>query len=70
MLTKLNVSDFKAPIIIKRLNGADVSHRGAFASDEKIDITVEVPRRLGASAVVLRINRDGESDMDLPLAFI
>ena len=57
------------PVITKKLNGANVSHRGAFASNEKIDITVEVPRRLGASAVVLRINKDGYSDKDLPLSF-
>ena len=70
MLTKINVSELQAPIITKRLNGRDVSHRSAFASTENINITVEAPRRLGASAVVLRLNRDGETDVDMPLSFV
>ena len=70
MLTKINVSELQAPIITKRLNGRDVSHRSAFASNENIIVTVEAPRRLGASAVVLRLNRDGENDVDMPLMFV
>ena len=34
-----------------------------------LEFIAEVPRSLGASAVVLRICRDGESDRDLPFSF-
>lgn len=57
------------PVIRKTVNGADASARGAFAVGEKILYTVAVPRELGASAVVLRICREGEQDRDLPLRF-
>ncbi len=67
MLTKIETSVM--PKIRKKVNGADASHRGAFATGDIIDFTVEVPRRLGASAVVLRICRDGEGDRDFPLSF-
>lgn len=68
MLTKLSVSAM--PTITKTVNGVDVSQKGAFAFGEKICFTVTAPRRLGASAVVLRLCRDGESDVDRSLAFV
>lgn len=68
MLTKLSVSAM--PIITKTVNGADASGRGAFAFGDKIRFTVAAPRRLGASAVVLRICRDGEEDTDFSLTFL
>lgn len=67
MLTKITVPAM--PVIKKQINGIDVSHRGAFAVGACIVFSVDVPRRLGASAVVLRICRDGESDCDLPFSF-
>ncbi len=67
MLTKLTVSAM--PTIFKTVHGKDASLRGAFSVDEIIDFTVCVPRKLGASAVVLRICKDGEQDRDLPLLF-
>ncbi len=67
MLTKISVSAM--PTIRKSVNGKDASYRGAFAVGDNICFTVEVPRRLGASAVVLRIRKDGESDTDHPLTF-
>lgn len=67
MLTKISVSDM--PNIRKSVNGKDASSQGAFAVGDKICFTVEVPRRLGASAVVLRICKDGENDNDHPLSF-
>ena len=67
MLTKITVPAM--PVIKKTVNGADASLRGAFAFGEALEFTVEVPRRLGASAVVLRICRDGGEDHDLPLSF-
>lgn len=57
------------PRITKKINGKDVSSRGAFPYGEKIEFTVDAPRSYGASAVVLRIARDGEADRDIPLAF-
>ena len=57
------------PLITKTINGKDVSARGAFPYGEKIEFTGSAPRALGASAVVLRINKDGEPDRDIPLAF-
>ncbi|MBQ9783380.1 MAG: glycoside hydrolase family 13 protein [Clostridia bacterium] len=68
MLTKITVPAM--PVIKKNVNGADASLRGAFAAGEIIIFTALVPRRLGASAVVLRICRDGERDRDLPLTFV
>lgn len=67
MLTKIEASAM--PMIQKKVNGADASHRGAFALGDIISFTVETPRRLGASAVVLRICRDGEEDRDFPFSF-
>ncbi len=67
MLTRIERSAM--PSIQKKVNDADASLRGAFAAGELIDFTVEVPRCLGASAVVLRICRDGEGDRDYPLSF-
>lgn len=68
MLTKLTVSAM--PNIVKSVGGKDASGRGAFSVDEVIDFTVEVPRKLGASAVVLRICKDREGDRDLPFLFV
>ena len=62
MLTKISVPAM--PKIRKSVNGNDASSRGAFAVNENICFTVEVPRKLGASAVVLRICKDGERDID------
>ena len=67
MLTKMMTSAM--PTIKKTVNGADASHKGAFAWGERIQITVEAPRKLGASAVVLRLCRDGGEDRDFPLEF-
>lgn len=68
MLNKIAMSAM--PTITKTVNNADASARGAFAVGERIKITVDAPRKLGASAVVLRICKDGERDVDYPLTFI
>ena len=70
MLTKLCTDSLAKPIITKTVDGRDVSAKSAFPSDKRIIFTVKAPRRLGASAVVLRVNHDGEPDMDLPLRFV
>ncbi len=58
------------PTITKTVNGKDASARGAFPCGEKIEFTVDAPRALGASAVVLRIAEDGREGTDIPLSFV
>ncbi len=70
MLTKLVLSADMMPTVRKTVNGRDASKRGSFPCGTNIEFTVEVPRVLGASAVVLRIAEDGKSDMDMPLSFV
>ncbi len=69
MLTRLDLTADMMPTIKKTVRGKDASSRGAFPCGTNIEFTVEVPRILGASAVVLRIAEDGKSDTDMPLAF-
>ena len=54
MLTKITEWADCLPIIKKRIDGEDVSFRGSFEFGECPELTVEAPRKLGASAVVLR----------------
>ena len=70
MLTKISVCDNQMPTIRKTVCGADASNRGAFAVGNDITFTVDVPRRLGTSAVVLRLCEDGGTDRDLPMRFV
>ncbi len=58
------------PNIKKTIDGKDVSARGSFAFGECPEFTVEAPRKLGASAVVLRICKDGCPDVDHPFSFV
>ncbi len=67
MLKKVSVTAM--PKITKTVNGTDASEKGAFAVGDDICFTVDVPRLLGASAVVLRICKDKEGDVDYPLTF-
>ena len=57
------------PKITKYVNGEDASVKGAFSLNTILEIFVECPRRLGVSAVVLRINKDGEQAKDISLDF-
>ena len=70
MLTKISMCDAEIPVIRKFINGKEASNRSAFPSDGILNVTVEASRKLGASAVVLRISKDGEGDRDIPLSFI
>ncbi len=69
MLTRLVLSADRMPTIKKTVKGKDASCRGSFPCGTNIEFTVEVPRIIGASAVVLRIAEDGKSDTDMPLSF-
>ena len=53
--------------ICKFVGNDDVSHLGAFPYGAVINIELTVSRRIGASGVVLRLCRDGEGDVDMPL---
>ena len=50
--------------------GADCTRLGAFPCGDVLRLKVTVPRRLGTSAVVLRLNRDGASESDTPFSYI
>ena len=69
MLSKINDSLTKNPIIKKTCEGKDVTNIGAFAFGDVVCFTVEAPREFGASAVVLRICKDGGADRDYPFSF-
>lgn len=49
--------------------GKDYTQLGAFPRGEVLRLSVTCPRTLGATAVVLRLNRDGEGDTDTSFAF-
>ncbi len=49
---------------------ADASRLGAFAAGTVLRLAVTCPRTLGATAVVLRLNRDGEAEHDTPFSFV
>jgi len=70
MWQTLDEQDVRLPVIRKKLLGKDVSHMGAFSSNERLCLTVDVKRALGACAVVLRLCEDGRADRDLPLSFV
>lgn len=56
--------------ISKTQDGKDVSLRSAFEYGSQLEIRVEAPRVLGASATVLRIkNDDISAERDIPLEF-
>jgi len=50
--------------------GRDLTALGAFPKGEILRFKVTCPRTLGATAVVLRLNRDGEGDTDTPFTFL
>ena len=69
MLTRLTPAYDSMPKIRKTAEGKDVSERGAFPCGTKLELTVECPRILGSSAVVLRIAKDMEGDRDIPFEY-
>ena len=70
MLIKNSFCEDCLPTVKKEIDGVDVSARGCFAFGECPVFTVEAPRKLGASAVVMRICRDGGEDKDYPFKFV
>lgn len=59
----------QAVTIEKKVNGKDVTRLGAFEWGTDLCFTVTVPRRLGVSAVVLRLYPDGGDYTDYALWF-
>ncbi len=49
--------------------GTEVSRLGAFPCGTTLRLVVTCPRALGVTAVVLRLNRDGEAEHDTPFTF-
>ncbi len=53
--------------IHKYCNGEDVTRKSAFAYGDILEVFLYVPHTLGESGVVLRGNRDGCGDYDVPM---
>ena len=51
-------------------DGRDATSLGAFPKGETLRLVVTCPRTLGASAVVLRLWRDGSAERDTPFEFV
>ena len=64
-----DASEFAVSLKKYSMFGADLTPLGAFPKGEVLRLVVTVPRALGAAAVVLRINRDGEATRDIPFEF-
>ena len=71
MLPRLHKSLEKdiVPVITKTVEGRDVSTKGAFPLDTPLCFCVKCPRALGARAVVIRWEKDGEAFRDYNLSF-
>ncbi|MBO5305178.1 MAG: glycoside hydrolase family 13 protein [Clostridia bacterium] len=54
------------PLVTRWVDGREVFGRGAFAFGTALTLSVRLSRRLGVSAVVLRIALDGDVDKDIP----
>ena len=59
-----------AKINITRLVNGRETRLGAFPEGTAVTLAVTLPRRMGASGVVLRLSRDSEDSYDLPFSFI
>ncbi len=71
MLPKYPVESPEARVILKKtIAERDVSRFGAFACGTILTLTVTCPRTLGATAVVLRLARDGACEKDTPFAYV
>lgn len=62
--------DSEARPVLRRLcEGEDVTSFGAFSRGTELTFLAEVPRSLGAYAVMMRLTPDGGEARDLPFAF-
>ena len=58
------------PVLHRFLNGREVTHEGGCPLGAEMTVRVELPRTLGAAAVVMRVGQDGREDRDIPLSFV
>ena len=58
------------PVITRLCDGKDTTSLGAYPHGAVLTFRVDVPRDLGAAAVVLRIAKDGCPQFDRPLTFL
>ena len=56
--------------IEKYIDGRIASNKGVVPSGSTLRIELSLSRRLGDGGAVLRINRDGEGDRDVPFSFV
>ncbi len=71
MLPKYPPEVARASVMFEKYtaDGRDASRLGAFPCGETLRLVVTCPRALGASAVVLRLSKDGEGESDTPFVF-
>ena len=72
MLPKRNhaIEGNALPSVTVTVDGRDVSDRRAFAAGTEAVFCASVPRRLGVSAVVMRLWRDGGAGVDLTFSYV
>ena len=58
-----------APILQKRIKGGGVCEKNAFPYRSTVELTLRVPRALGARGAVLRLHTDGVGYRDLAFSF-
>lgn len=56
--------------IKKYINGKPIGKKGTVPSGETLTIELSLSRRLGDGGIVLRIQRDGEREWDIPFTFV
>ncbi len=64
-----NIEGESAPVVCKKANGSEASRRGAFPLDTELEFRLSLSRRLGVTAVILRLSPDGGEANDYPLIF-
>lgn len=52
--------------VTKKVKGEDASFRGAFSTNDEIEIRLEAPRCYGVSSAAVRICADGGDDREIP----
>ncbi len=71
MLVKHPISSHDARVVFEKYDraGTNCSRLGAFAYGDVLRFSVACPRTWGLSAVILRLCRDGEGEVDTPFSF-
>lgn len=64
-----NIGEGSTLNICRFADGCDASRRGAFPLDTELEFRLSLSRRLGVTAVALRLSPDGGEAKDYPLSF-